>query len=321
MAPSRAALCCDVARTPIDSARVAIATGLDVMTTSQPPQPAPLRRRRARAERPKRAIILAAGMGWRLGGGAQQPPKSLLRFDDRSLLERHVAVLFSLGVERVDVGVGYRADSVEDEIGRIGAGDRIGTVFNPDFDRGNMVTLWRMSEQLTAGGDVLLMDADVLYDRPLMERLVDSRHESCFLLDRDVEPGDEPVKLCVSEGRLVEFAKRVDPDLRYDFHGESVGFFKLSARVARDLADAAAGYVRRGSLDAFYEDALRDLLLASRGVGFGWEDVTGLPWIEIDFREDVERAQREILPRLLERARRQAGDDPMLPARGGAGDG
>jgi len=249
-------------------------------------------------------------MGWRLGGGWEQPPKSLLSFDDRSLLERHLAILFSLGIEHVDVGVGYRADLIEDELRRIGASDRVGTVFNADYERGNIVTLWRMSEQLTAGGDVLLMDADVLYDRPLMERLVDSGHENCFLLDRNLEPGDEPVKLCVKEGRLVEFGKYIDPRLSYDFHGESVGFFKLSPRVADALAATAARYIREGKLDAFYEDALRDLLLWSRGEGFGYEDITGLPWIEIDFREDVERAEHEILPRLLERARRERSAQP-----------
>jgi choline kinase len=40
---------------------------------------------------------------------------------------------------------------------------------------------------------------------------------------------------------------------------------------------------------------LRNVLLADPG-SFGFEDVTGLPWIEIDFPEDVVRASDEILP-------------------------
>ncbi len=50
---------------------------------------------------------------------------------------------------------------------------------------------------LVAGDDILLMDADVLYDRCIIERLVKTNISNCFLVDRDLEPGDEPVKLCV----------------------------------------------------------------------------------------------------------------------------
>ncbi len=173
------------------------------------------------------------------------------------------------------------------------------SVYNPDFERGNIVTLWRMRERLMAGGEVLLMDADVLYDHRIMQRLVDSAHENCLLLDRNIEPGDEPVKVCVRDRRIVEFGKRIQARLLYDYHGESVGFFKLGEDVVRELAATAQAYVDAGNLDAFYEDALRDLLLADTGERFGVEDISGLPWIEIDYMDDIARAQRDVLPRLL----------------------
>jgi choline kinase len=47
------------------------------------------------------------------------------------------------------------------------------------------------------------------------------------------------------------------------------------------------------------EDPLRDVILEAPDV-FGFEDITGLPWIEIDFPEDVVRARTEVLPRLLD---------------------
>jgi choline kinase len=57
-------------------------------------------------------------------------------------------------------------------------------------------------------------------------------------------------------------------------------------------------YVDSGQESALYEVAIRDLVLADRDGAFGVEDVTGLPWIEIDFMEDVARAESEILPLL-----------------------
>lgn len=250
-----------------------------------------------------KALILAAGSGERLGGGGEQPPKSLLRFEDRSLLERHLEILFELGIERVTIGIGYRGDMIQAELARLQTATRVDTVYNPEFERGNIVTLWRMRERLVAGGEVLLMDADVLYDHRIMRRLVDSAHESCLLLDRNIEPGDEPVKVCVRDRRIVEFGKRIQAHVPYDYHGESVGFFKLGEDVARELAATSQAYVDAGNLDAFYEDALRELLLADTGECFGVEDISGLPWIEIDYMDDIARARRDVLPRL-----------PALPA-------
>ena len=65
-----------------------------------------------------RALILAAGIGYRLGGGERQPPKSLLRFEGRSLLARHLDALAACGVAEVSIGVGYRADAIAAEVGR-----------------------------------------------------------------------------------------------------------------------------------------------------------------------------------------------------------
>ena len=116
----------------------------------------------------------------------------------------------------------------------------------------------------------------------------------------NLEAGEEPVKLCVRDGRIVEFRKQVDPALAYDFHGESVGFFKLSEEMALALAEMVERYVSAGRRDEFYEEAIRDLVLGDHGPRFGFEDVTGLPWIEIDFPQDVARAEREVLPRMTE---------------------
>ena len=246
-----------------------------------------------------RALILAAGLGWRLGGGEQQPPKCLISLDGRTLLERHLEILAACGVTEVVIGVGYRAQMIRAEIERLQPEVPVRLVFNADFRAGNIVTLWTLREWLTRDEPVLLMDADVLYDQRLMQRLVDSRHADCFLLDRDIEPGEEPVKLCIRDGRPVEFGKQPAAGIEYDFHGESVGFFKLSAATAGLLAGEVQRYIDDDRRDAFYEDALRDLLLSPAGAGFRFEDISGLPWIEIDFPIDIERAKYAVLPRLL----------------------
>jgi len=244
-----------------------------------------------------KAVILAAGVGRRLGGDFARKPKCLLAFNGRSLLERHVRLLTDLGTEEIVIGIGYQAQQIHQALREAHAEDRVRTVYNPYFERGSIVTLWAMRRELASCDSLLLMDADVLYDRRMLERLINSPHQNVFLLDRHFEPGEEPMKLCVREGQLVEFRKQLARDLRYDFIGESVGFFRFSAPVAARLAERSACYFDTGEHDAHYEEAIRDLLLADPKQ-FGYEDISGLPWIEIDFREDIERAKDQITNRL-----------------------
>lgn len=247
-----------------------------------------------------KALILAAGVGKRLGQSGGASPKCLLEFGDGSLLERHLKHLGELGIDRVAIAVGYQSNAIQDAIAALGVQDWVETVYNPDYEQGSIVSLWTLREYLAAGDDLLLMDADVLYDRRIIERLVKTDIANCFLLDRDFEPGEEPVKLCVKGDRLVEFRKQVAQELDYDFAGESVGFFRFDGEIARRLARRTEAYIDRGKRDEPYEESIRDLLLDTP-TKFGYEEIAGLPWIEIDFPEDIQRAQDEILPQLGER--------------------
>jgi len=80
-----------------------------------------------------------------------------------------------------------------------------------------------------------------------------------------------------------------------DAIGESVGFFKVDPAdlpvLIRETERRSEGAGRNDS----YDDVLRVLVQAGR---FGAEDITGMPWTEIDFPSDLDRARRMILPRL-----------------------
>ena len=172
--------------------------------------------------------------------------------------------------------------------------------YNPLYTLGSSLSLWSVRQTLLCGDDVLVMDADVLYHPDILRRLVESPLGNCYLMDRDFAPGDEPVKLCVAGERIVEFRKRVADGLNYDRIGESVGFFKFDATTALRLARLIDQYVADGRRDQPHEEALRDLALSDE-LTIGVEDVTGLPWLEIDFPEDLIRAEQHVLPLIHER--------------------
>lgn len=250
-----------------------------------------------------KAIMLAAGIGRRLTGDDDSgAPKSLLRFGGLTLLERHISVLRSVGIKSLSLVIGYRADDLQAAISTYGADDIVTPILNSEFRRGSMLSLWCARDQLRAGDSVLFMDADVLYDPDLIGRLVSAPPADCVPYDRGFEPGDEPVKLCLRGGRPVEFRKEVDPTLEHDTVGEWPGFVKFSPAGARRVADILDQRVAEGRLDEPYEESFRHAMLEEGGISFGTLDITGLPWIEIDFPEDVIRAETEILPRLALRS-------------------
>lgn len=242
------------------------------------------------------AIILAAGRGKRLAEhNLDGHPKCLMEFGGRSLLARHLDLLYGFGVRHADLVVGYEADRIVDHVATLRTRPDVGFHFNPRYEQGSVLSLWAAADTLQGGDAILVMDADVLYHPGILQRLLETSIENCYLLDRDFAHGEEPVKIAVREGTMVDFRKRLAPDLQFDTIGESVGFFRFGPGCAAAIADQCARYDREGLGDAPHEEALRDVLLEQPDA-FGFEDVTGLPWIEIDFPEDVNRAEHEILP-------------------------
>ncbi len=242
-----------------------------------------------------KALMLAAGIGRRLyGDDRAQPPKAVLEFGGKTLLRRHIENLKAFGVEELVLVLGHRKEEILAEADAASAPGFVRWLHNPRYRGGPVISLWTARELLRSGSDVLFMDADVLYHPELLGRLLRSPHENCFIYDRDFEAGDEPVNLCLEGGRPVEFGKKISG--AFETRGEWPGFLRLSAAIAAKLADAVQTYIDRADMAAAYEPAMRDVLLAEPAGTFGAEDVTGIPWIEIDFPSDLIRAEHHVLP-------------------------
>jgi choline kinase len=245
-----------------------------------------------------KALMLAAGVGNRLGSFNNNKPKSLLEFENKSLLQRHLENLQKYGVKKLVIVVGYQAELIEAEIDRLQAQAWVETIYNPNYTQGSVVSFAALKACLNnEDQDVLVMDADVLYDDQILARLINTNRANCFLLDRNFEMGEEPVKLCVKNNIVIEFRKQLPTNLSFDIMGESVGFFRFSVTMIKRLIEQAELDINSGRIDEPYEDVIRDLLLANP-TDFSYEDITGIPWIEIDFPEDIQRAKTKVLSQI-----------------------
>lgn len=222
-----------------------------------------------------KGILLAAGVGRRLGS---ERPKALLEVGGRTLLARHLENLEALGLP-AHVVTGFEAGLLETHLGAAT------TVFNEEFRRGSLLSLRCALEGLDE--DAVVMDADVLYEPSILADVV--ALERGFALDPRTDPGEEEMMLGVQGGRVR--AIRRGRLAGFDLVGEGVGFFK----VDRASLPALRAVVAAADPDGDYEAAL-DVFVGEHGADY--VEVAGRAWTEIDFPEDLERAEREILPLL-----------------------
>jgi choline kinase len=239
-----------------------------------------------------KAILLAAGVARRLAPFSDRTHKCLLPVGDRPLLTRMLGALASVGIAETVLVIGHCADQVRAVAGTHRGAMRIGYVENPDYAGGSALSLHAARAHLSE--PVLIMDADVLFPREFLRRLVSVPTPSAFLIDRGFQDTGEEVKLYTRGDRVIALGKKIVPEA-WEQIGEGVGFFKCGAEAGPELIRRLEQVIREGNGLNEYEDALH-LLVADRHAG--WVDITGLPWTEIDFAEDLRRAREDVLPQV-----------------------
>ncbi|MDC8450361.1 MAG: phosphocholine cytidylyltransferase family protein [Nitrospira sp.] len=238
-----------------------------------------------------KAVILAAGVGKRLWEVTQHRPKCLIEIGGRSLLRRSLESLVSVGIRRAEIVVGYKQEMIRTAVAQDACGVTVTFLVNEQFHRGSISSLW--IAQTAFDDDTIVMDADVLFHPEILRRLVSSSSENALLMDETVKQTGEECMVVVAGGRVVALTKNM-PE-QYDFAGEGIGFLRVRHADTPRIVSSLRGYIDRGKWDMEYEDAL---LQYFQDVRVGYERIGGLPWIEIDFIEDIRKAELEVSPRL-----------------------
>ena len=238
-----------------------------------------------------KAVILAAGVGKRLWPVTQHRPKCLVEIGGQTLLSRYLASLASVGVHRADIVVGYKQEMIREAAEANSFGVRVQFLVNEQFHRGSISSLWIARTALD--DDVVIMDADVLFHRDVLRRLVRSAYPNALLMDDSVKQTGEECMVVAEGGRVIALTKKMPS--RYDHAGEGVGFLKVRHADTPHVVASLRTFIDREAWQMEYEDALIGFF---RDVKVGYEIIAGLPWTEIDYPEDLQKAEREILPKL-----------------------
>lgn len=225
-------------------------------------------------------VILAAGMAKRLRPLTDTKPKCLLEVGGKTLLQRTVEAMASVGVREYLVVTGYRAEMIREVLPK-----SFTFIDNPDYEHNNNIfSLWLAMQELH-GQEVLLMDSDILCDPEAVRRV--ARQECPALAMQRHELGEEEMKIVVDDSfNITEISKTCKVESAI---GESVGIEKMTPDYTEALYQELRQMIEdEGLIDIFYERAFERLI--PQGHTFKVVDTTDLFSYELDTPEDFEKA-------------------------------
>ncbi len=237
-----------------------------------------------------KAIIVAAGRALRMHPISDGIPKCLLKVGKKTTILGHQLQNFrACGIKEIVIVTGYCEEQLREFCeNRKG----IKFIYNPFFDITNiMVSLWFAREEMKGG--FIFSYSDILYDREILKDLLANKNDMVMVVDKKKTDEESEKVLVDYRGLIKEVSKNVSPKEAY---GEFVGLVKLSKKGAGLLAQELDEMVREGSLASYLTRAFERL--ARKGYPVHLSSTKGRPWIEIDFPEELERAKKEIFPRL-----------------------
>jgi choline kinase len=215
-------------------------------------------------------------MGSRLG---RSLPKPLTELNDgRSIMQQqHDNIHAAFGRDaRITTVVGYRAETIVD------AFPHVHYVYNDRYDQTNTSKSLLRALKTTGKSGVLWMNGDVVFDPRVLGRAISLiEQDRSFVTVNTAKVSDEEVKYTVNaEGHIHELSKTVTGGI-----GEAVGINYISS------ADKRALIAQLGRVDDqdYFERGI-ELAIAENGVLVSPLDISDLYAVEVDFAEDLERA-------------------------------
>ena len=235
------------------------------------------------------AVIVAAGGGKRLYPMTKDRPKCMLEVGPDPILVHQIRALRAAGVETIHVVTGHGESVVRAACAEF---DADGLTFSRNEDYRTTNSLFSLGCAAVNGDPdgLLVLNSDVVFHPYLLRRLLDDPRENVLLADFASRLGEEEMKIQVNvDNRITTISKQIDP---LGAQAENLGVLKVGPEAGRHMLELARQPFEQHQL-CWIPDSINTLVetLEFFALGSG-----ALPWIEIDYLHDLERARNEILP-------------------------
>lgn len=238
------------------------------------------------------ALILAAGMGKRLGEYTRNNTKCMVEVNGTHLIDRMIKQLAPLGLDRLVMVVGYHGRELMEYLGNERYGLRIEYVENPVYDRTNNIYSLALAKEWLRADDTILLESDLIFDDTMLSLLLDNPQPNLALVAKYESWMDGTMVRIDEDLNIVNFVPKAA--FRYEETSDyykTVNIYKFSREFLNDkyipFLDA---YMKALGNNEYYENVLRIITFLGGG------DLKALPvgnvkWYEIDDKQDLDIAE------------------------------
>lgn len=239
------------------------------------------------------AIILAAGMGRRLGEYTKDNTKCMLPVNGERLIDRTLKILCHQGIKKVVIVIGYKGENLKSYIGdRYSSQLDIEYINNPIYDKTNNIYSLSLAEEKMVEDDTILFESDLIYEEDIVRQLIDNPWPNLALVAKWEYWMDGTVVKIDNENNILDFvSKDMFNFQNVDDYYKTINIYKFSKEFAKEkYLPFLHAYCKAWGNNEYYEQVLKVLTFLSR------TDLKALPihdekWYEIDDVQDLDIAE------------------------------
>jgi len=239
------------------------------------------------------AIILAAGMGRRLGEYTRDNTKCMVQVGGERLIDRLLRQLSRLSLSRVVIVVGYQADNLKSYLDAHYEGElTIEYVENPIYDKTNNIYSLSLAKQQLQEDDTLLIESDLIFSDHLFPMILNDKHPNLALVAKYESWMDGTMVRIDAEGNIVNFVpKKAFNYADVAHYYKTVNIYKFSKEFSRNVyVPFLEAYCKALGNNEYYEQVLRVITLLDNS-NLKALDIGNEKWYEIDDVQDLDIAE------------------------------
>ena len=235
----------------------------------------------------RKAIILAAGIGSRLGPFTKLNPKCLATINGVPILNNMLAHLSDSGIEETVIVVGHLKEKIYDMVGNSFNGMKISYIESDRYaTTNNIYSLWLAREHLTE--DIVLLESDVFFERLLLDYMFTNGNGNVAAVARHQSWMSGTVVSLDKEGNIQELLEACHQDPQFDYSGvyKTVNVYLLRRNFLRDqFVPCLEAFINTGDVNQYYEVILHTTIDSQRHkmTALLCDDIK---WFEIDDEND-----------------------------------
>lgn len=239
------------------------------------------------------AIILAAGMGKRLGELTHNNTKCMVKVNGVALIDRALTQLSKFNLKRVVIVVGYEGQKLIDYIGeRYNDKLKIEYITNPIYDKTNNIYSLALAKQQLQEDDTLLLESDLIFEDSLLEIIMADPYPNLALVAKYETWMDGTMVRIDSDNNIINFVPKEAfqyQDTQYYY--KTVNIYKFSKDfLINQYIPFLDAYCRVMGTNEYYEQVLRVLTILDR-TGLKALPISDKDWYEIDDIQDLDIAE------------------------------